>query len=491
MTFTTLQVLVALVTGLSLATGFHVVYKANRNGLGHVKLALWRHRLSLLFSSPQRRAVACGLMLSLLAYALYAVSNSATDSLLLLGNTFATPAWTLRRVARRLVNNCVFAGNVVRDYDDEYKQKGVHMGDTITLRLPQRFQATVGAVMNPTALNDQTVTLTITDQSNVGFQYDSWAATMEVNDYMERYANPAVDQLINNIDFTGTTRMYRRVAKVVGTPGTVPTTNNVYGLAKTRLVEVAVPRPYKAVITADAHTQLSNNNASLFNPGAQISAFFRNGQIEGKALGINEWYEDENVATHVVGALGGTPLVNGATQTGASITADGATASVTRYFRQGDSIQFASVQDLNPQAYQSTGRNKDFVVTADVNSTAGGALTIPISPSIVASGVFQNCDEAPGDNDAITTFGSAAASAGVSTRQGFIYHKEAFALVMADLVLPKGIWISERISNAKLGISVRMMKDSDIINDVHPCRLDTAHGWGAIREELASRICLS
>lgn len=408
--------------------------------------------------------------------------------ILLAPNTFATPDWVMRKVARRLVNNCVFAGNVMRDYDDEYKQKGVKMGDTVTLRLPQRYEVTTGAVMNPTALNDQTVTLSITDQSNVGFEYDSWSATLEVDDYMERYANPAVDQLINNIDYTGLTRMYRRVAKVVGTPGTVPTTNNVYGLAKTKLVEAAVPRPYKAVVTADMHTQLSNANTSLFNPSQQISAFFRNGQIEGKALGINEWYEDENIATHTVGALGGTPLVNGAGQTGASITADGATASVTNYLREGDVIQFASVEDINPLSRQSTNRDKDFVVTSNVDSTAGGALTIPISPSIVTSGPFQNADEAPGDNDAITIFGSASAYAATVTRQGLVYHKEAFALVMADLILPRGLWVAERISNAKLGISVRMLKDHDIINDVSPARLDTAHGWGAIRQELACRV---
>jgi len=289
--------------------------------------------------------------------------------------------------------------------------------------------------MNATPLTDQTVTLTITDQSNIGFEYDSWSATLEVDDYMERYANAAVDSLINNIDYTGTSRMYAEVAKVVGTPGTVPTTNNVYGLAKTKLVEVCVPRPFKALISADAHTQLSNANASLFNPSAQISAFFRNGQIEGKALGINEWYEDENVVTHTIGTLGGTPLIQGAGQSGASLTGDGATASITNYFRKGDVIQLASVQDLNPQAYQSTGRNKDFVVTANVNSTAGGALTIPISPSIVTSGPFQNCDEGPGDNDAITTFGHASSYAGLATRHGFGIRTTAIETALAALGL--------------------------------------------------------
>jgi hypothetical protein len=162
---------------------------------------------------------------------------------LLLANTFATPQWVMRKVARRLTNNCVFAGTVMRDYDDEYKQKGAKVGDTVTLRLPQRYEVTTGAVMNATPLTDQTVTLSITDQTNIGFEYDSWAATLEVDDYMERYGNPAVDQLVNNIDFTGLSRMYKATAKVVGTPGTVPSANSTYTLAKTKLVEAAVPRP--------------------------------------------------------------------------------------------------------------------------------------------------------------------------------------------------------------------------------------------------------
>src|SRR3990167_7447910 len=98
------------------------------------------------------------------------ISTLLTDSSvpgILLANTFATPSWVMRKVARRLVNNCVFAGNVMRDYDDEYQQKGVKMGDTITLRLPQRYQVSTGAVMNPTTLTDHTVTLTITDPTNI------------------------------------------------------------------------------------------------------------------------------------------------------------------------------------------------------------------------------------------------------------------------------------------------------------------------------------
>ncbi len=407
-----------------------------------------------------------------------------------MANQFATPSHVMRRVARRLVNNCVFAGTVMRDYDDEYRQKGVKMGDTVTLRLPQRFQVSVGPIMNPTPLTDQTVQLSITDQSNIGFEYDSWAATMEVDDYMERYANPAVDQLLNNIDFTGLARMYKAVAKVTGTPGVVPSTAVPYTLGKTKLVEAAVPRPYNAVLTADAHTQLANAYASTFNPSNIISANFRTGQFNGPALGINAWHEDENVYTHTIGALGGTPLIAGGGQSGSYVDIDGATASITGYWNEGDVVQFATVYDINPMSYQSTNRRKDFAVTQAVDSDGSGLIRLYLSPDIITSGPFATCSGNPADNDAVTTFGHASLYAGASTRQGLIYHKEAFALVMADLVLPRGLWVSERISNSKLGVSIRMLKDHEIVSDVSPARLDTAHGWGAIRQELANRVCM-
>ena len=486
MDFTTPTILVALITGLTLTTGFHVIYKRCAHERGFVTLAPWLRKAIDTLRTPQMAITALGCLLITVGYL---TGWLTAETGVLLGNTFATPSWVMRKMARRLTNNCVFTGTVMRDYDDQYKQRGVKKGDTITLRLPQRYQVTVGKIMNPTVLTDQTVALSITDQTNIGFEYDSWSATLYVDDYMERYGNSAVDQLINNIDYTGLDRMYKATAKVVGTPGTVPTANATYTLAKTKLVEAAVPRPYNAVLTADMHGQIAATNQASFNPSAQISAFFREGQFSGKALGIDRWFEDENCPTHTVGALGGTPLVNGAVSSGSSVVLDGASNSITNWIREGDVVQFGTVEDINPLSHQSTNRNKDWVVTADADSSGAGAVTILVSPAIIPSGAFQNCDNGPADGDIVTIFGSATAYAAATTRQGLVYHKEAYACVMADLVLPKGLWVAERISNAKLGISIRMLKDHDVLSDESPARLDTAHGWGAIRQELACRVC--
>ena len=448
-----------------------------------------------------RIALLCLSAVCAIATHFFLVSTGWLDApaglLLAVTNTFATPDWVMRKVARRLVNNTVFAANVNRSYDGSYKQQGVKMGDTVTARLPQRYQVTVGAVMVATPLTDQTVAITITDQSNIGFEYDSWHATLEVDDYMERYGNPAVDALVNNIDYTGLARCYLNVSKSVGVPAVVPgstgtlpqAATQTYLDAVTKLFDAAVPDPYVAMLTSDMHAYLMNATIGLFSPSGSIAANFRRGQFGNDALGIDRWFKTQNAPTHVVGALGGTPLVNGAGQTGATILGDGTGGAVTGYFKQGDVIRFAGVNEINPLSHQSVGRLKDFVVTADVDAPAAATLSIPISPSIIISGPWRTCSAAPANNAAITTFGHASSYAALSTPQGLVYNRDAFCLVMADLILPRGLWVSERISNAKLGISIRMLKDHDIINDVSPARLDTAHGWKTIRETLACRVC--
>lgn len=79
------------------------------------------------------------------------------------------------------------------------------------------------------------------------------------------------------------------------------------------------------------------------------------------------------------GSFGGTPLVDGAGQTGTSIDIDGCSASVTNWIRAGDMFEVNG--DLK-------------MCVADANSSAGGAVTIDFAPRIVT---------APSNNAAITT----------------------------------------------------------------------------------------
>ncbi len=85
--------------------------------------------------------------------------------------------------------------------------------------------------------------------------------------------------------------------------------------------------------------------------------------------------------TDTLGAGGGTPLVAGASQTGATIATDGWPNS-TLVLAAGDLVTFA------------TGPNLVYDITADVTSDGSGLATLPVSPNVFAGA-------SPGNNDAI------------------------------------------------------------------------------------------
>lgn len=414
-----------------------------------------------------------------------------------MANSIVTPVWVMKEIGRRLTNNWRFANNVRRSYDGQYKVQGAKVGDTVKARLPQRYIVSKGAALVKTSVENKTVDLTISDQAHVGLEFGMFALTLDVDNYREAYLDPAVDALVNQVDFDGLYRMYQSVFWTVGTPGvppgstgTLPQAASVtYGQAVVKLQNGAVPPPYIAMLNPAMQMYLTTAHQAQFNPQNFIGKAFREGQFSGEALGINEWFTDQNVAVHTVGALGTVPLASAANQTGSSVTITGATVSVTGYLKKGDVVQFAGSYATNPQNHQSTQQLQDFVVTADVNTDGSGNATVPISPQIITSGPYQTVTASPTLNGAMTTFGHATSYAGLNTAQGLVYHKDAFALVMADLEKPQGIWVSERLSNKALGISVRFLKDYRIDDDQSPGRLDLIYGWSAMRPEMACRVC--
>ena len=86
--------------------------------------------------------------------------------------------------------------------------------------------------------------------------------------------------------------------------------------------------------------------------------------------------------TTTLGAGGGTPLIAGASQTGANINTDGWPAT-TLILKVGDLV-----------SWFTTGPTLVYDVTADVNSDGGGLATLPVGPNVFAGA-------SPGNNDAV------------------------------------------------------------------------------------------
>tara|TARA_R110000868_G_scaffold315739_1_gene576617 strand:+ start:771 stop:1979 length:1209 start_codon:yes stop_codon:yes gene_type:complete len=397
-------------------------------------------------------------------------------------NQLITPLWTLKRVGRIAINNLKFANNADRSYSDEFMQAGAKVGATINLRLPQRFQTTKGQAFQQQSITDQIVPVTLTDQANVGLSFSSFQMTVDVDDYTGRYIEPASVQLANTIDLDGLRVIAQETYNSVGTPGTDPSANSVYLSANTLLSNQAAP-PRRCVITNPSMQQsITNSNFALFNPGSTISDSFEKGIYSTNTLGFKEWYWDQNVFRFVNGTYSGTPLVNGASQSGTSLITDGWGSGVTT-LTKGTVFTLDGVYGVNPQSYQSTGALQQFRVTQTVSDSAG-AITMTIAPALIASGQLQTVTALPANNAPINVVGAS----GVESAQGLAWVKEAVVMVMADLVMPEGGAIAERIQSKPLGFSLRMAKQWNGLSDQNICRIDCIYGWKAYRPEWITRV---
>ena len=397
-------------------------------------------------------------------------------------NELLTISMITREALRVLENGLKFTKHVNRAYDAKYGVEGAKIGTVLNVRKPPRYVGRTGQALSVEGAVETQVQVTLNTQFGVDLQFSSQDLALSIDDFSDRFIKPAIACVANKVDNDGLA-LYKTIYQSVGTPGTVPTTLLTYLQSGQKLDEAAAPNDdlRSIVMTPAMQVNIVDALKGLFNQATAISQQYMTGKM-GVSIGF-DWYMSQNCNTHTVGAYAGTPRVNGATQSGASLVTDGWTAS-TSVLNQGDVFTIAGVNSVNPQSRQNTGSLQQFVVTAQVTASAGGAKTIAISPSIVTSGAFQTVTGSPADDALITVVGVAS----TATPQGIAFHRDAFTLACADLPLPGGVDMAARISDPQLGLSIRMVRAYDINTDNFPCRLDILYGWATLRAELACRI---
>lgn len=408
-------------------------------------------------------------------------------------NTLLTISEITLEATRVLENQLTFANKINRDYDDQFAQSGAKIGDTINIRKPPRYIGRTGQALQVEDSTETSVPLTLSTQFGVDIVFTTKDLTLSIDKFSERFLKPALATVANKIDYDGL-QLYKTVANFVGTPGTTPNALLTYLTAGVYMDNEACPDDGLRNLCLNPIAQATIVDAlkGLFNPTGQLSTQYIKGRM-GEAAGF-DWYKDQNVAVHTVGAQGGTPLVNTANQTGSALVTDGWSNS-TKVLVKGDIITLGvlasgtGVQSVNPQSRQVTGQLRNFVVTQDVTSDGSGNATINIFPALTPavngnSVQFQTVDVSPADNCVINVWGTA----GKASPQNLAFHRDAFVLGTADLLLPKGVDMAGRVSDKDTGLSVRMVRAYDINSDRLPCRLDVLYGYAGIYPELACRI---
>lgn len=406
-----------------------------------------------------------------------------------MSNSLLTDSIIVKESLMELKNQLGFTKGVNRQYDDRFAISGAKVGDTINIRKPSRYEVTDGAVLNIQDSEDQSVALVLDTQKHVGMAFSSKDLTLSVDAFRERYVKPAVTALANKIDYTGLA-LYKKVHSAVGVPSASAFPSSLKGFlqAKQKLAENGAPMGvYNAIVNPATEASMVNGLSGLFQSSEQIASQYEDGTM-GYAAG-SKFMMSQNVNSHTIGQLGGTPLMNGATLSGATqIVTDGWTASAAVRLKEGDVITIADVYAVNPQTRQSTGSLQQFVVTEDASSDGSGNCTIKVYPAIISSGQYQTVNSLPADGAAILTFGHASSYASVVAPQNLVFHKDAFVLGCADLYLPKGLDMAARASDPESGLSIRLISDYDSVNDRLISRLDILYGWKAVYPELACRV---
>jgi hypothetical protein len=386
----------------------------------------------------------------------------------------------------------VFANQVHREYVSEFKGG---QGRTVAIRRPVKFNTSNGATLVKQDVEEKSTNITIDQRKHVGWEFSTEDLTLSIEEYSERYIKPAAITLAQTID-RSVAALYSSVWNSVGTPGTTPANFAAIAAAAQRLDEMAVPTDRRTVaVNPAAAYAVAGNQTTLEAVGDVRRSAYEDAMV-GRVAKF-DMFSSQNVLNHQVGPLGGTPLVNGAAQNvtyanaiGAgwsqTLITDGWTAAAALRVRAGDVFTIAGVFAVNPVpgegAKQVMPYLQEFTVLADGSSNASGQLNLTISPPMITSGPQQTVSAAPADNAALTFRGTA----NVAYPQNLAFHRNAFALVTVPLEMPDGVSFKARETHK--GISMRVIKDYDIVNDQEIIRLDVLYGTDAIYPDLACRL---
>lgn len=367
-----------------------------------------------------------------------------------------------------------FVGAINKSYDSSFAADGAQIGSSVRIRLPNQYTVRSGPTLAPQPTVNNSVTLNVTTQRGVDLNFSSTELTLNIMDFSGLILEPAMAVLAANIE-ADCLNMITDVYNQVNGHGAVQTFKNVLQGQKI-LQDNLVPAGQKMIrLNTQDNVDLVDGLKGLFQSSTNIKEQYLDGVMGysgGFEFGLNTF-----LSTYLRGSMSAAYVLNGVPLTGATtaVVATGTGAGLA-----GDVFTMANVFRVHPETKASTNVLQQFVLTA---AYAGGAGTISFSPPLnYAVTGTQNINAAPATNAALTFAGTVNTASGIS----LAFHKDAFTLATADLVMPSGVDMAAR--KVQDGISMRMVRAYDINNDLFPVRFDVLYGFKTIRPQLAVRL---
>lgn len=394
-----------------------------------------------------------------------------------MANTLLTVDMITKEALRILHQKLTFLSNINKAYDDSFANEGAKIGDTLRIRLPNQYVVRTGATMSAQNTVETQISLTVSTQKGVDLDFTDKDLSLDIEKFSERYIQPAMSVLAAAIESDALTTMTKDVYNVVDNDASALSFLNL-ATANSILSDNLAPvdNNRTALLSNTSQAVIVDALKGLFQDSNQISNQYTEGMM-GRTAGLN-FFSSSHVSDHQTGTAAKTTgyLTDGAAQIGSTIVVD--TGSTT--FLVGDVITIATVNRVHPETKVDTGVLQQFVITAN---SGASALSLAISPAVVATGGAQNVSIAVPTNVAIVKVG---AGANELMNSDLAFHKDAFTFATADLLVPSDVDFASR--QVFEGISMRIVRQFQISDGTWPTRLDVCYGFKTIRAQLAVRI---
>lgn len=389
--------------------------------------------------------------------------------------------------AGMLADNLQFIKSIDKEPESSFGQvNGYSVGDTINISKPARF--TVGNTVDITSaiqdVTEEKTPLVLNGIAPIGVSLTSAEITTDLGlaSWAKRVLKPAMSRIAQHVESTCLTAAKDAIYNSVGVGGSTVFDTNTMLSAATILQNNLAPTSDDmfALLNPTAAQSAVNARKGLFQSSEEISKQYRNGAMgiaDGMTYLRNNLLPVQTNGNDIVFEVRTTV----ATQGQATLVVEALTTT-TGTVRKGTVFTVAGRNSVHPITKVNSGILQQFVVTADATADASGYATLSISPAMYTTGTLQNIASFPVDGDAITPVG------GVSTSyaQQLVYCPSAFRFVSVPLVLPGGTDMSAQ--STVNGITVRAIRDYDVLKDVMIMRLDVLYAFAVVRPEWAVRV---
>lgn len=401
-------------------------------------------------------------------------------------NAKDAPGIIAKAAAQMFADKVQFVKSIDKADESDYDGKnGYSAGDTIQISKPARFapQTTADITSSIQDVTEEKVGLTLDVRSVVPIEISSFefATDIQLKSTIKRIIEPAVSAIAQDVESRFLQLAVDATFNSVGTAGSTVFNTLTMLQANQRINEFVNPDMGNryALLNPAATTSAVNDRKGLFQSSDRIKEQYEEGYM-GYADGFT-YLQNNLLPTHTNGNDVTGVAVKGGSQTGAALITDGYTTT-TGTVTKGQIFTIVGVFAVHPITKATQAFLQQFVITADGTADGSGDITLAISPSIITTGSTQTVSAGPAD-DAAMVFVGAASSALV---QNLAYGRDAFRCVSVPLIKPDGVDLvaQETVD----GITIRIIRDYDVLLDRIVTRLDFLGGIAAVRPEWAVRI---